>query len=125
MTGPVAKARAAWGAAIPDWIEGLARECATTSQNKVAARMHRSASLVSAVLANKYLGSLEAVEEVYRGVFENAVVECPALGTIPANSCRDWQLMAVKFVNVNSERVRMYRACHSCPRFNRGGKSHG
>ncbi len=124
MTGPVAKARAAWGDAIPDWVEGLARECAATSQNRVAARMNRSASLVSAVLAGSYKGSLQAVEEVYRGVFENAVVDCPALGTIPANDCRDWQLRAVKFVNVNSERVRMYRACNACPRLNKGGKSH-
>lgn len=122
MTGPVAKARAAWGKdgrVIPDWVEGLAHQCATTSQNKVAARMNRSASLVSAVLGGTYRGSLEAVEEVYRGVFEKAVTDCPALGTIPANDCRDWQLKAVKFVNVNSERVRMYRACHSCPRFRR------
>ena len=124
MSGPVAKARAAWGETIPDWVLGLARECEAASQNKVASRMNRSASLVSAVLGGTYKGSLEAVEEVYRGVFEAAVTECPALGTMPANDCRDWQLKAGKFVNVNSERVRMYRACHACPRF-RGGKADG
>ena len=47
-------ARAAWGAAIPDWIETLARECDLTSQNQVARRLGRSASLVSNVLRNKY-----------------------------------------------------------------------
>ncbi|UFS63814.1 hypothetical protein LO749_06385 [Paracoccus denitrificans] len=117
MNGPVEKARMAWGDAIPDWVLGLARECASSSQNSIAKRMNRSASLISAVLANKYKGSLEAVEEVYRGVFERLTVECPSLGTIPSNTCRDWQLKAVTFVNVNSERVRMYRACNSCPRF--------
>lgn len=124
MSGPVAKARAAWGAAIPDWVEGLARECETTSQNKVALRMNRSASLVSAVLGRSYKGSLDAVEEVYRGVFEKAVIDCPALGTIPSNDCRDWQLKALRFLNINSERVRMYRACHACPQF-KGGKTDG
>lgn len=117
MSGPVEIARAAWGADLPDWVEGLARECAATSQNKVAKRMNRSASLISSVLRNKYKGSMEAVEEIYRGVFEDAVITCPALGTIPANDCRDWQRKALRFSNVNSERVRMYRACHNCPRF--------
>lgn len=117
MSGPIEKASKAWGADMPDWVMGLARACAESSQSKVASRMNRSASLVSAVLANTYKGSLEAVEEVYRGVFELAVVECPALGTLPTNECRDWQAKAGRFVNVNSQRVRMYRACHACPRF--------
>lgn len=117
MSGPVEIARAAWGADLPDWIEGLARECAASSQNQVAKRMNRSASLISSVLRGKYRGSMEAVEEIYRGVFEKAVVVCPSLGTIPANECRDWQRQALRFVNVDSMRVRMYRACHRCPKF--------
>lgn len=117
MSGPVEIAHAAWGDAVPEWVLGLARECAASSQNQVAKRMNRSASLISAVLRAKYQGSMEAVEEVYRGVFENAVVVCPALGAIPANDCRDWQRHALRFVNINSERVRMYRACRACPTF--------
>ncbi len=116
MSGPVEIARAAWGDAMPDWVAALARECAATSQNRVAARMGRSAALVSQVLRNKYAADLVGVEQVFRGVFENLTVECPSLGTIPANVCRDWQRKAGRFVNVNSERVRMYRACHACPR---------
>ncbi|WP_313350507.1 hypothetical protein [Paracoccus sp. (in: a-proteobacteria)] len=117
MTGPVETARAAWGDALPDWVAALARECAASSQNKVAKRMSRSASLVSYVLANKYTGNLALVEEAYRAAFENLTVECPALGTIPANTCRNWQRKARDFVNVNSQRVRMFRACNACPRY--------
>lgn len=117
MSGPVEKARISWGDDLPDWVKGLAEACATTSQSEVAKRMNRSASLISAVLSRKYKGSFEAVEDVYRGVFETATVTCPALGTIPANVCRDWQLKGRRFVNVNNIRVRMYRACNSCPRF--------
>lgn len=122
MSGPVEIAREAWGEDLPDWVAALARECAATSQNKVAARLGRSAALVSQVLRRKYAADLAGVEQVFRGVFEHLTVECPSLGTIPANVCRDWQLKAARFVNVNSERVRMYRACNSCPRFKGASK---
>lgn len=121
MSNVVAKARAAWGEGIPDWVLTLANACAAASQNKVAARLNRSASLVSAVLAAKYQGDLEAVEEVVRGVFEAATVECPALGTVPANECRDWQRKCRSFNPVNALRRDMYRACTRCPRFRKAG----
>ena len=116
MSDPVTIARAAWGEYIPDWVLRLAEECATSSQNKVAARMGRSASLVSAVLRAKYLGDMHAVEEIVRGLFFAQVVQCPALGQISSATCRGWMQLARSFSNVNSERVRMYRACRSCPR---------
>ncbi|WP_413874136.1 hypothetical protein [Albidovulum sp.] len=116
MSAPVEKARAAWGPAIPEWVEALAVECGATSQNRVAAAIGRSASLVSLVLANRYAGDLAAVEELFNGVFRAARVECPALGTIPANECRRWREKSRRFVNVNALRVRMYRACAHCPR---------
>lgn len=116
MSGPVTIAREAWGAALPDWVEAMAKECAATSQNKVAGRMNRSASLVSCVIRNKYVGDMEAVEEVFRGAFQRQTLECPALGTMPSNECRDWRMKARQFVNVNQQRVMMFRACNACPR---------
>ena len=121
MTRPVERARAAWGESVPDWVLELARQCEATSQNKVAARLNRSASLVSHVLRNDYPGDLAAVEEVVRGVFMDRTLDCPALGTIPTNICADWRLKARSFVNVNSERVRMFRACNACPRLKKEG----
>ncbi len=117
MTGPVETAHAAWGETMPDWVRTLAKACAETSQNKVALRLNRSAALVSGVLRKTYKGDMGAVEDVVRGVFEAKTLECPALGTLPINECRDWQNKARSFVNVNSQRVRMYRACRGCPRF--------
>lgn len=116
MSGPVEIARAAWGAALPDWVARLARECAATSQNRVAALMGRSPTVVSQVLRAKYPGDMAAVEDIVRGVFEGAVVECPQLGTIPANDCQDWRRKSLRFSSVNSLRVDMYRACNRCPR---------
>ena len=117
MSGPLEIARASWGDAMPGWVERLAIECAASSQNRVAVRLNRSASLVSAVLRNKYRGDMRAVEEVVTGTFERTTVSCPAIGTIAWRACRDWQQKARTYSNVNSERQRMYRACNACPRF--------
>lgn len=116
MSGPLAVAQASWGADLPDWVAALARECEAASQNRVAARMDRSATIISRVLRRSYAGSYEAVEQVFRGVFMAAVVECPQLGTIPSNDCADWRRKARHFASVNSLRVDMYRACNGCPR---------
>ena len=116
MSDPVTIAREAWGADLPDWVLRLAEECAASSQNKVAARMNRSASLLSSVLRCKYAGDMEAVEEIVRGHFFSKTVECPALGSVSSAVCRDWMQAAHSFSNINSERVRMYRACRVCPR---------
>lgn len=120
MSGPMDIARGAWGAALPDWVERLARECAEASQVSVAAAIGRSPALVSQVLRRKYPGDLGAVEEAVRGAFMGAQVTCPALGPIATHECQDWQRKARRFVNVNALRVRMYRACHHCPRNARG-----
>ncbi|MCU9850377.1 hypothetical protein OEZ60_20540 [Defluviimonas sp. WL0024] len=113
---PLDTAREAWGEALPEWIEALAVECSASSQNKVAAQLGRSASLVSLVLRAKYPGDLAAIEELFNGIFRDARVDCPALGTIPMHECRQWREKARKFVNVNALRVRMYRACVNCKR---------
>lgn len=119
---PVAVMRAHWGAEAPDWVVALAMECASSSQAKVARAMGRSAALVSTVLRRKYVGSYEAVEEVFNGVFKGAVTGCPALGTIPLNVCRDWRLkLRGEYIPTNRERVGMYRACSRCPQNMKGG----
>ena len=115
-SGPLEIARAAWGDGLPEWVEALAVECAGSSQNKVAARMNRSAALISQVLRAKYAGSLTAVEEVFRGVFQQARVSCPALGLMPANECQDWRRKGRTFHPGNPTRVKMFRACAHCPR---------
>lgn len=114
--GPLDIARTAWGEALPDWVEAMALECAATSQNRVATVMNRSAALISQVLRAKYAGSMAAVEEVFRGAFQQALVACPALGTLPANECQDWRRKGRTFHPGNPLRRDMYRACAACPR---------
>lgn len=112
---PLEKARRCWGDDIPDWVEGLAKVCTESSQNKVAKAMGYSPSLVSAVLAGTYPGDLERVEAMYRGAFEKAVVQCPALGELPTNTCRTWRSKSRKLNPANSQNVMMFRACRICP----------
>ncbi len=122
MNGVFSAVKQAWGEDAPDWVLCLAQECRNTSQVKVATKINRSGSLVNQVLKGRYKGDLKAVEDCVRGVFMNGRITCPALGTIPTNECRDWRKKANKFVNVNSLRVRMYRACSRCPVNGKGGK---
>ena len=113
-------ARAAWGGEMPPWVARLAEECAKSSQNQVAKRIGRSAAVVSSVLRNKYAGDMAAVEDRFKGVFMAETVACPELGVLPANQCRDWREKSRRFSNVNTLRIRMFRACKRCP-LNRGG----
>jgi hypothetical protein len=122
MTGPIERARAAWGEAMPEWVAVLARACAASSQAKVARRLGRSSALVSEVLGNSYRGNLPAVEETVRGVLMNATVTCPALGELPMHECGMWRTRARTFSGHNALRVQMYRACARCPRNRREGE---
>lgn len=121
MSGPLEVARAAWGDALPDWVEQMALHCTASSQNKVAAKLGRSAALVSQVLRNKYPGDLARIEELFRGHFMAETLRCPELGVLPLHECHDWQAKARRFQSSNTLRVRMYRACHRCARFRKGG----
>jgi len=124
MSGPRETVRQAWGDTPPDWIVALAEACAETSQNAVATRLSRSASLVSTVLRGTYRGDMAAVEERVRGVLMRSVVECPEIGAIPTQTCQDWRARSRTWTGVNAMRVRMFRACRTCPR-NRKDKDDG
>ncbi len=117
---PVDKARAAWGENMPDWVMRLAQECARSSQAQVAAHLNRSGSMISSVLAAKYPGDMASIEARVRGAYMDGTVDCPARGALPMDECQDWIAKARVFVNVNRERVGMFRACRSCARFKGG-----
>jgi hypothetical protein len=113
---PLDVARAAWGDALPDWVEALALQCGRSSQNKVAERLDRSAAMISQILRAKYPGDLAGFEERFKGVFQAQALDCPALGLIPSNECQDWRVKGRVWAPGNPRRTRMYRACRACPR---------
>ena len=116
MSGPLDKAREAWGAALPDWVEVLAVECGRTSANRVAKVLNYAPAVISQVLGKKYPASTDRLEERVRGIFLDAKIACPANGDLPLQECQDWRDKAGRFVLGNPQRVRMYRACNLCPR---------
>lgn len=105
-----------WGADAPEWVTVLASECARSSQSAVARRLEVSTTMVNQTLRRKYPGDLTRIEDLVCGVYLSAEVSCPALGTLPANICRQWRDRSRQFSSVNRERVLMYRACNVCPR---------
>ena len=116
IPSPMDVAREAWGDELPDWVAALASECALTSQSKVAARLDRSAAVISQVLRRSYGAAMDRIEERVRGVLMNSSVACPGLGQIPMQACQDWRAKAGTFAVGNPTRLRMYHACNRCPR---------
>lgn len=117
MSGALDTARAAWGEDMPDWVRALATACEETTQSAVARRLKLSGGFVSQTLRRTYAGAGYAtIEEAVRGALMGSTIECPALGTLPADECRHWRGRAKAFVNTNSLRVRMFHACNACPR---------
>lgn len=104
-----------WPDGAPDWVEALAREVDVSSIKKVSVKLGRSTSLVSQVLRNLYTGDLEACEDAVSGVLMARTVDCPSLGDLPVNECRDWRKLSKNYQSINPLRSRMFRACNRCP----------
>lgn len=116
MSGPVQIAEEAWGTPLPDWVRVLALACSRSSQVAVAKELGRSPAVVSQVLRKRYGAEMDRFEERVRGLYLEGRVMCPALGELPTNECQDWRDKARSFAVGNPLRVRMFRACASCPR---------
>jgi hypothetical protein len=109
-----AKAVAAWGDALPDWVAELARYASETSGTLAADAIGYSPAVVTHVIGNAYKGDLARVEDKVRGALMGMVVACPVLGEIGRNRCLDEQ--KTPFSASSSIRSKLYRACRSgCP----------
>lgn len=115
-TNFVAKARAAWGEEIPDWILTLAEEATRTSGKAVAQRLDYSSSVISTVLGRSYPGDYARIEQVVRGAFMGASVDCPVLGSIGRDRCLSEQ--GQPFRASSAFRAQLFHACNMpgrCP----------
>lgn len=112
-TDHVARARLAWGDAMPAEIEALASAAAARTASAVARDLGYSPAVVSQLLSNKYPGDVARVLGKVRGLLLGEVVECPVLGTLARNRCLDEQKKP--FASTNSTRVKLFHACRKCP----------
>lgn len=110
----VAKAEAAWGAELPDWVRELAREATRTTATAAAKRLGYCLAVLSHVFARNYRGDISRVEAKVRGALMNETVVCPILGEIGRDHCLDQQKMGR--TGASSIRAKLYRACRNgCP----------
>ena len=109
----VAKAVAAWGDAMPDWVGALAAEANRTSSQEAAVRIGYSPAVVSQILSNAYPGDVDRVAQKVRGALLGHRVICPVLGEIGKDICIEQQ--GKPFSSSSSMRVRLYHACKTCP----------
>ncbi|ETR78889.1 transcriptional regulator [Afipia sp. P52-10] len=105
----LAKAKAAWGDNLPEWIAELAREANRSSGIAASAKIGCSQTALSQVLSNKYPASLDRIEGRVRGALMGATVTCPVLGEIGRDYCLEQQEMDNTMAS--SVRGRIYRAC--------------
>ncbi len=108
------KARTAWGAGLPDWVEELAKYATQKSSVLAAQKIGYSPAVLSHVFANSYRGDMGRVEAKVRGALMHECVECPILGEIGRHRCLDEQ--KTPFAATSSIRAKLYRACRAgCP----------
>lgn len=110
-TDYVAKAEAAWGKKIPDWVLVLAEYATKTTGVIAAEKIGYCGAIVSQVTGNKYPGDLARVEEKVRGALMGVTVLCPILGEIGRHQCLDEQ--GKPFTASSSIRSKLFRACRS------------
>lgn len=107
------KASAAWGNSIPDWIVELVSVADADGLAGAEKRVGYSRSALSTIIAGKYKGDLDRVEQVVRGALMSETVDCPVLGVLGRDRCLEWQTKP--FAPTSSHRMTMRRACKTCP----------
>jgi len=90
------------------------------AQAAAAEALGVSPGVVNNALKERYFGSVEALAQRIRGAFMDETVRCPVMGDLSAKHCLDYQTRPVAFTN--PLRVRLYRACKTCPNRKAAGK---
>lgn len=118
----LAKARAAWGDAIPAEVVVLGQRCTETTAKAVAERLGYSSGLVSGVLGNSYHGgNLSRVFQRIRECLMDGRVVCPQHGEISRARCASIQ--SAPYSPTDPSWARMLHACGKCPnRASNGGR---
>lgn len=114
----LAKAQAAWGSSLPDWVEVLANANDETSQNRVAERLGISGAQVSMIIKNIYAGDYSTAESAVRSNLMSEEVHCPAVGSnVGLGRCLQTQDRMSKNLMGGTERSFFKTACPNCPNF--------
>lgn len=83
------------------------------TQSEIARRLGVSEGTISNAFKGRYIGNVDKLAERIRGELLNQTVACPILGEISTRICQDER--SKPFAATNPMRVRLWRACKSCP----------
>lgn len=98
----------------PDELDALRAAVARLgTQAAVAKALGVSAGTVSNALNGRYIGDVDALAQRVRGALMNELVSCPVMGELSVKHCLDYQTRPLVFTNPT--RVRLHRACKTCP----------
>lgn len=114
------RAEACWGPA-PSWILALARACDRSSQTKAAADLGVPQSYVSWALRADRKECWRRVEAAVRARLMGEVVECPILGELALDRCREHRRSTGRALGPVEKALR--EACPHCPFNPDGGRS--
>lgn len=112
----LANARAAYGDALPDWIEALAIEANRTTGAAAGKRIGLKGGATVTQICNGTYGAADwsGIEQRVRGALMGESVECMVLGEITRDQCLDEQ--GKRHVGTSAVRTALYHACRSgCP----------
>lgn len=110
----IAIAKAAWGQNPPQWVMQIATACTASSQSAVGAKIGYSNGTISQVLAKKYPGNYQNVQQKVEQYLSGNGIQCPTAGNIQKPQCTAYQRQP--YNASNPAKVVQYKACRSgCP----------
>ncbi|MEE2025059.1 hypothetical protein [Alkalimonas mucilaginosa] len=95
------------------WLELLNQKVDELGRRKVEAALGISKTTLSQVLNEKYPGNLENIAAKVTEAYSTERVSCPVLGDITVQRCATEQ--AKPFAATNPQRIRLWKACQTCP----------
>ncbi|WP_333822822.1 transcriptional regulator [Pinisolibacter sp.] len=110
----VAKARAAWGDDLRDFVQAIAESASRIGLKATGQILGYSQSVISQVISNTYAkGNLDRVERAARAHLLGETVQCPGYARIiGADRCRDQQKRP--FSSSSPMAARLHEACRTC-----------
>lgn len=95
------------------WFELLKLKVNELGRRVVESDTGMSKTTLSQVLNKKYAGNMQNIEATVLAAYSNIKVACPVLGKIPTKRCKDERKKP--FNSLNPIRVRLFKACKTCP----------
>ncbi len=107
------RAEAAWGQ-TPSWVLALARACDRSTQMRAAEELGVPQSYVSWAIRGERFEYHARVETAVRARLMGETVECPILGELSLDRCRDLRRRTARPLGPVGKALR--EVCPHCPR---------